>query len=130
MASLTTLFSDEDVTFYILKGLRIEYRDIATSIRTHEQSYTFEELHRPLLGHDNYIRHETHNDIQVTTSNFTQHRSKQYGPLPTPSYGHDNSLSQPTKNNASLDHTHFLARLMALTLVATETHHDVNIALY
>ncbi|PNX82985.1 hypothetical protein L195_g039022 [Trifolium pratense] len=87
--------SDDDLTLYVLNGLGSEYRDIAASIRTREQPFSFEELHSHLLAHDEYIHRESQVEIQVPTANLAHKNSKHDGLLPTPSSGRGYSSFTP-----------------------------------
>lgn len=46
----------EDLTLYVLHGLREEFREIESSIHTREQSYEIDELHVVLVGFEDNLR--------------------------------------------------------------------------
>ena len=64
---------DDDLTLYVLNGLRPDFLEIAVPIRARESSLAFEELHDLLVGHDAYLRcWEAVTQQLVVSTNFTK----------------------------------------------------------
>jgi hypothetical protein len=93
--------SNDDITFYILNKLGVNFREIAALIRAQETSLTFEELHDILVGHDSYLRRLESSTRQLVASANYSHHHRQHsgsygGSYPKGSYktnGHTRSQS-------------------------------------
>ncbi|XP_042989280.1 uncharacterized protein LOC122316628 [Carya illinoinensis] len=57
LALIDSPLTNDDLMLCILNGLESEFRDIASSIRTHENPLTFDELPDLLVRHESYLHH-------------------------------------------------------------------------
>ena len=65
--------SDDDLTLYVLNGLGPDFWEIAAPIRARESSFSFEELHDLMVGHDAYLRRlESATQQLVVSVNITK----------------------------------------------------------
>ncbi|KAF5468505.1 hypothetical protein F2P56_012650 [Juglans regia] len=68
--------SKDDLTLYILNGLGVDFREIATPIQARECPLSFEELHDLLVSHEDYMRRLDATTQQlIATTNFSNCRS-------------------------------------------------------
>lgn len=49
LSVLDNIISNDDMTFYVLNGLGLEYHHIAASIHNRDHPFTFEKLHSHLV---------------------------------------------------------------------------------
>lgn len=70
---INTVSSVDDVTLYLLDGLGAGYRKISSSIRAHENSIAFAELHDMLVAQESYLKRleASFAALVATTNNAT-----------------------------------------------------------
>lgn len=107
--------SKEDLTLFILHGLREEFRDIEPSIMLREKPYEIDELHAALIGYEETLRRRNRIPViasanavfcgqQLSTpntfgSNQNQTSQNRVGSNQQWSYGQTNGIGYPQQSN-------------------------------
>ncbi|KAK3430798.1 hypothetical protein EUGRSUZ_E02344 [Eucalyptus grandis] len=79
LAIIDTPISDDDLVIHALRGLGIEYKEIAAAIRARENTISFEEMHDKLVAYETQLKlEEIRLEAAPVTANYSN-RSRGIG---------------------------------------------------